>query len=89
MLLFSSYVMFTNSADTMVSGANSQLFANCLGTFGTYDAGISIPVKSYEVSTLLLTQQNIVILAVITTAVIPLAFLITGLVVWLRRRKKA
>ena len=89
MLLFSSYVMFTSSADTMVSGANSQLFANCLGTFGTYDAGISIPVKSYEVSTLLLTQQNIVILAVITTAVIPLAFLITGLVVWLRRRKKA
>lgn len=89
MLLFSSYVMFTQSADSMVSGANSQLFANCLGTFGTYEAGISIPVKTYEVSTLLLTQQNIIILAVIITGVIPLAFLVTGLVVWLRRRKKA
>lgn len=89
LLLFSSYVMFTDSADAMVSGANSKLFANCLGTFGTYDAGISIPVKTYEVSTLLMTQRNIILLAVITTAVIPLAFLITGLVVWLRRRKKA
>lgn len=89
MLLFSSYVMFTQSADSMVSGANSQLFANCLGNVGTYESGISIPVKSYEISTLLLTEQKIIILAVITTAVIPLAFLVTGLVVWLRRRKKA
>ena len=78
MLLFSSYVMFTQSVDSMVSGANSQLFANCLGIFGTYEAGISIPVKTYEVSTLLLTQQNMIILAVIITGVIPLAFLVTG-----------
>ncbi|MCM1135620.1 MAG: Gldg family protein [Clostridium sp.] len=87
-VIYSSEYLFTKSADEIVSGTNLKLFTGTLGSFVEWADSISIPVKSYEVNYLAMTQGTIALLALITVVIIPFAFLITGFVIWFRRRKR-
>lgn len=86
-IIYSSKLMFTEGADSMVAGTNSKLFTGSLGSLVTHAGSVSIPVKSYEISYLVLTENNIILISLITVIVIPFAFLISGFIVWFRRRK--
>lgn len=86
-LIYSSENIFTDAADSMVSGANMKLFASSLGALAEETSGIAIPVKSYEISYLTIPQSSIVIIGLVITVVIPLAVLVLGFTVWFRRRK--
>ncbi len=80
--------MFIDIADQYVSGANSRFFTNIVGSFCRHEVTISIPVKDYEVSSLIVPQTEVILIGVLVTVVLPLLFLIAGLVFWLRRRKR-
>ncbi len=80
--------IFTDSADQVVSGANRLLFTNIMGSFSDHEMSVSIPVKSYEVSNVLVTQPSLTIIGGLVTVVLPLAFLVIGFVIWFRRRKR-
>ncbi len=84
--VYSSEGLFTENSDQFVSGANLQLFTNTLSTLVEHEATVSIPVKEYDLSYLTMTQGQILFLAVVTTMILPLVILITGLIVWIRRR---
>ena len=74
----------------MVAGTNQKLFSGVLQAFETEDgesSSVVIPVKNYEVEYLTVSQSWISVLALITVVVIPFGFLITGFVIWFRRRK--
>ncbi len=89
-VIFSSENLFTQEADAMVAGTNQKLFSGVLQAFETEDgesSSVVIPVKNYEVEYLTISQSWISILALITVIVIPFGFLITGFVIWFRRRK--
>lgn len=89
-IIFSSENLFTQEADAMVAGTNQKLFSGVLQAFETEDgesSSVVIPVKNYEVEYLTVSQSWISILALITVIVIPFGFLITGFVIWFRRRK--
>lgn len=89
-IIFSSENLFTQEADVMVAGTNQKLFSGVLQAFETEDGESSsavIPVKNYEVEYLTVSQSWISVLALITVIVIPFGFLITGFVIWFRRRK--
>ena len=89
-VIFSSENLFTQEADVMVAGTNQKLFSGVLQAFETEDgesSSVVIPVKNYEVEYLTVSQSWISILALITVIVIPFGFLITGFVIWFRRRK--
>lgn len=89
-IIFSSENLFTQEADVMVAGTNQKLFSSVLQAFETEDgesSSVVIPVKNYEVEYLTVSQSWISILALITVIVIPFGFLITGFVIWFRRRK--
>lgn len=86
-IVYSSKLMFTEGADSMVAGTNSKLFTGSLGSLVTHAGSVSIPVKSYEISYLVLTENNIILISLLTVIVIPFAFLIGGFIVWFRRRK--
>lgn len=86
-VIYSSQYLFTEGADSMVAGTNSKLFSGSLGSLVSHESSISIPVKSYEVSYLILTENQIILLSLLTVIVIPFAFLISGFVIWFRRRK--
>ena len=89
-IIFSCESLFTQEADAMVAGTNQKLFSGVLQAFETEDgesSSVVIPVKNYEVEYLTVSQSWISILALITVVVIPFGFLITGFVIWFRRRK--
>ena len=87
LIVFGSEGLFTESSDRMVAGANVQLFTNCLSSLVEHETTVAIAVKSYEVSYLSLTQSQIVLLGLITTIIIPVITLISGIVIWIKRRK--
>lgn len=87
-IIYSSSSLFTDNVDAMVAGTNLKLFTGTLGSFVAYESSISIPVKDYELSYLTLSEKNIVLIALVTIIVIPFAFLVSGFVIWFRRRKQ-
>lgn len=88
MVVYGSEQIFTDDANSIVSGANLTLFTNTVSGFVKHESSVSIPVKSYEVSTLTVTQLHVLIWTLLTTIVLPMGLLITGFVIWFRRRKR-
>lgn len=87
-IIYTSYNMFTENANIMVSGTNEKLFTATLSTFSNYESSVSVPVKSVETEYLTIAQSTIFVLAFVTVILIPLGFIISGFVIWLRRRKR-
>ncbi|MDE6312536.1 MAG: Gldg family protein [Lachnospiraceae bacterium] len=88
MIVYASDSVFTEQADNMVAGSNSQLFRNSLNSMITVDTSISIPVKDYDMNTLTVPALQNAIIGIVTTILVPLILLITGIVITVRRRKK-
>lgn len=88
LVAYSCSELFTDAANQMVSGANQLLFTNTISQFVDHEVSVSIPVKSYEVSTLTLSQSNIVLIGAATTIMLPLACLLVGFVIWFKRRRR-
>lgn len=88
MVVYSSDQMFTDEADSMVGGTNRTLFVKTISQFVDHEVSVSVPVKSYEVSTLTIVQSQAVLLSVLVTVILPAASLIVGFVIWFGRRKR-
>ncbi len=89
--VFASSYLFTSSADSMVSGNNLSLFSGLLGKLVSTDdnaAAFTIPVKEYTLAQMTIPSKSVVIIGALVTVIIPLALLITGLVIWLKRRRR-
>ena len=80
--------LFTEAADSMVSGGNLKLFSSIITDAVNLENNISIPYKTFDAEYLTLTTANIVLWRNITMFLVPFGLLIWGIVVWLRRRKK-
>lgn len=88
MVVYGCEQMFTDDANSMVSGANLQLFVNTVSSSVDHEVTVSVPVKRYEVSYLVVSQSDMVWWMIATTLILPLGCLITGFVIWFRRRKR-
>lgn len=86
--VFTSSTLIDASADQMVSGGNSKLFMNTLSWMCGHTSTVSVPVKSLAMDYLTVTAAAGSFWSIIVIAVIPGMFLISGLVIWLRRRKQ-
>lgn len=80
--------LFTEAADSMVSGANSTLLGNMIAQFTGKEESISIPAKSYTMENIVVSQTGIILWGLLMTVALPLVILVTGIVVWVRRRKR-
>ena len=80
--------LFTDDADSVVSGANLTLFTNTFSGMADHETSVSIPVKSYEVSNLVVDSAQILLLGLLVTVILPVGSMIAGFVIWFRRRKK-
>jgi len=80
--------LFTDEANSMVSGANGVLFTNTVSSFVDHEVSVSIPAKSYEISYLTIPQSKAVLVGMMTIIVIPVGCLAAGFVIWFRRRKR-
>ncbi len=83
-----SAYLFTDSADQMVSGANSELFANVIAEFAGGEESVSVAAKNYSADNLTITQTYVIILGLVFTILLPLVLLVMGVVIWMNRRKR-
>ncbi len=88
MVVYGCEQLFTAESDQIVSGANQMLFTNTVGNFIRHEVSVSVPVKNYEVSSLAVSQADILLVTIITTVILPLACLAAGFIIWFRRRKR-
>ena len=85
-----SSVMFVGSANIIDSDDlfyNENFFTSSIEWQSGIGISLNIPVKSLTSAPLNITAAQFNILQIIVLAVLPLVALITGLVIWLRRRK--
>lgn len=80
--------LFTSLADEMAPGNNVKLFSSMISSMADREASVAIPVKSISMSNLTFRAQTAYIAAILCVAVVPLATLIAGFVIWLRRRRR-
>jgi ABC-2 type transport system permease protein len=87
--VFASEYLFSETADSAVSGTNSMLFSNVIATMADSDTQVvTIPVKSYDDETITVTQSDFILLSMITVILLPLGLLIAGIIIWIRRRRR-
>lgn len=89
-IVFGSYMMFTDTIMQYNSFNNSAYFMNVVNTIADKeDVGITIESKSIDNTELGITDvatQNAML--IIFVIVIPIAILVAGFIVWLRRRNR-
>lgn len=88
MVVYGSDQIFTDNANSMVSGANQVMFTNTIGSFADHEVSVSIPVKDYGISYLTVPQSKAILIGVMTVLVIPVGCLAAGFIIWFRRRKR-
>ncbi|MCR5255964.1 MAG: Gldg family protein [Acetatifactor sp.] len=88
LVVYGSSFMFTDDATSLVGGSNQTLFTNTASSFASRSVNVSIPVKSYSVSNLIVPKAMSTLIGALTAIVVPVALLIAGFCVWFARRKK-
>lgn len=80
--------LFSEDADSIVSGNNVRLFINSLSSLVEHESSVSIPVKYYDAEALIFSTRDIVAVGAVSILIIPICCLVTGFVIWFRRRKR-
>ena len=86
---YSSSSLMDSQINQMVSGGNEQMIMESLSWMCSSDetSTISVPAKDLQVSYLTLTAYDTSFWKIVIMGLIPLAFLVIGFGVWLKRRK--
>ncbi len=90
LVVYGSSEIISDSADEMVSGTNSGMFADALSNFvQTEDASaIVIPVKSYHTAQLVVTAFLGRAIGLSILILLPALLLLAGVVIWAKRRRR-
>ncbi len=86
--VFTSSTIIDDTANSMVSGGNYQLFLNTLSWACDQESSVSVPSKSMTVDSLMLTAASSNFWSIVTIVIIPGILLIAGLGIWLSRRRR-
>ncbi len=90
LLVYTSAMLFSDSADQQVSGNNSTLFASSIRSLAAQSESSSlivIPVKPYTQESLVLSQGTILTAGFFSVLAIPVLLIAVGVLIWMRRRK--
>lgn len=85
-----SFVLFTDSADEVVSGNNAALFKDVISEL-IEDAEFSnsvIAAKDYTLSSITVSSIGTIVSALGIIIIVPIVMIVVGIVIWVRRRKK-
>ncbi|MBS5521833.1 MAG: Gldg family protein [Clostridiales bacterium] len=80
--------LLDDTMNTVVSGGNYDFFMNSISWMSKEASSVSIAEKSLTYSALMVSAGSANMWGILLIAVIPLAVLIIGIVVWVRRRKR-
>ncbi len=88
LLWFSSGSMLNANVDRTVGGANSNLLLNALNWMGGQEDSIAIRAKSLDEARLTVPAASSSFWSIVMIGVIPLALIGTGVVIYVRRKRR-
>ncbi len=88
LFLFPSETLFTDSTNSIVAGANLNLFTNCVAEMAGSVDSVSVPIKYYEASDIMVRESTALLIAAALLFIIPVGSILTGVIIWSRRRKR-
>lgn len=86
-VVLTSDFMLEEEISAAVNGNNYTVFVNAMTLICGNDSSGVIPVKNYDYSQVLIDETMITIYSILLIIIIPLGFVITGLIIWWDRRK--
>lgn len=87
-VITASESIFTDEADIVFPGNNQKLFGCMISKLSKQENSVYIPVKNFEIGYLSFNAAISLVTSLFAVFVIPFGCIITGLVIWLKRRKK-
>ena len=91
-VVYGCQYLFNDEMDSYVAKHNSQLFVNTVNALASTNndtqSNVVIPAKQVKVDSIMVTGVALVIYGILWGLLIPLACLITGIVIWAIRRKQ-
>lgn len=87
-LLFGSPYFFNGEYTSTSVYGNAEMLYGAMKLFGNSAVSVNIPTKPFGDTALDITNSTVVTIMVVIIAVIPLVILITGIIVWLRRKSR-
>lgn len=87
MVILSTYYLLNDTIAESVNGANTDFVVNSISWLGHQSEVTRVGMKSLKPSNLTPTTNDMFRVTIIVTIVIPLAFLLVGIIIWYRRRK--
>lgn len=78
--------LFTEDADSIVPGNNVRAFGNIIGTLVEQESTILIPMKLYT-AMMTFSTRTAAIVGLLSVVILPICLLVTGFVIWFRRRR--
>ena len=87
-VIVASEQIFTSAADKVVPGYNMKLFGSIVSSLADQENSISIPVKYFDIGYLSFDAKAVSIVGTVSIFVLPLGCLLTGMVIWIKRRKR-
>ncbi len=88
MVVYTTPMMFDNSANAYSAGGNYDLMINSFGWMCEHESAISIHAKSLDGEKLQISSAQANLWSTIVVAVVPILLLIAGIVIWVVRRLK-
>ena len=79
--------MFTSEADNIVPGYNVKLFGSIVASLAEHESSIVIPIKYYEIGNLVFSSKTVIVVLIVLGLWVAVC-LISGLIIWLLRRRK-
>lgn len=82
--------LFADTVDQATANASSTMFMNMVNSSVTEEETMTavVPARNMDSSTFIISSMAGLIIFLVVMFVVPLVLIITGLVIWLRRRKK-
>ena len=82
--------LLDESVNQQLNVANMEFFGNCLSYLagGEDSMNVAIPPKDMSLNYITVNALSQIILMILTVVIIPVSVFITGLIIWLKRRKK-
>lgn len=88
-LAFASVYSLSDNFDELSSGANTEIVNNAMNDYIDTDIEtVAISQKSLQAPALTVSMNSAIIVGAIIVIIIPLAFLVFGIVIWAVRRKR-
>lgn len=88
LLVFSSYYMLDETYTTTTACGNLDLILNGVSYFGGTETGLSIPARSLQSTSLVVSSTSTIYATILLVILLPIALLTVGFVIWYRRRRR-